>query len=162
MSNQATDNTQAAPTQATPTQKASASDKRRVTVLVGSLRGGSFARKIAKQAIELLPEDCTGTIVEIGHLPLYNFDYDDPEVTDVQTPDSYTEFRETIKASDGILFVTSEKRHRHRLQTKLRCRLETPPGWHHQPFRRTHGRLQLAEEPAPGTLLLRHAHPRPA
>jgi len=123
MNNPATDNTQAAPTQtapaqetpaqaattqAAPTQKTSASKKKQITVLVGSLRGGSFARKIATQAIELLPEDCTGSIVEIGHLPLYNFDYDDPEITDVQTPDSYTEFRETIKASDGILFVTSE------------------------------------------------------
>ncbi|MCG7231297.1 NADPH-dependent FMN reductase [Corynebacterium propinquum] len=123
MNNPATDNTQAAPTQtapaqetpaqaattqAAPTQKTSASKKKQITVLVGSLRGGSFARKIATQAIELLPEDCTGTIVEIGHLPLYNFDYDDPEVPDVQTPHSYTEFRETIKDSDGILFVTSE------------------------------------------------------
>ncbi|MGN6964355.1 NADPH-dependent FMN reductase, partial [Neisseria sp. P0016.S002] len=36
------------------------------------------------------------------------FDYDDPAVTDFPTPSSYTEFRETIKASAGVLFVTSE------------------------------------------------------
>ncbi|WP_308409952.1 NADPH-dependent FMN reductase, partial [Brevibacterium paucivorans] len=40
--------------------------------------------------------------------PLYDFDYDDPEVTDKPVPAEYTEFRETIKASDGVLFVTPE------------------------------------------------------
>lgn len=79
-----------------------------VSVLVGSLRKQSYARKIANNAIEMLPSHVAGAIVEIGHLPLYNFDYDDPEITDVPVPASYTSFRETIKASDGILFVTSE------------------------------------------------------
>ena len=56
----------------------------------------------------MFPEGYEAQIVEIGHLPLYNFDYDDPAVTDFSTPSSYTEFRETIKASAGVLFVTSE------------------------------------------------------
>lgn len=81
---------------------------KKVSVLVGSLRRGSFARQIAKNVIEMFPAGYDVQIVEIGHLPLYNFDYDDPEVTDVALPASYTEFRETIKASDGVLFVTSE------------------------------------------------------
>ena len=55
-----------------------------------------------------VPRGYEAQIVEIGHLPLYNFDYDDPAVTDFPTPSSYTEFRETIKASAGVLFVTSE------------------------------------------------------
>ena len=79
---------------------------KKIAVLVGSLRGGSFARKIATHALELFPEGFEAEIVEIGHLPLYNFDYDDPEVPEVSLPEAYTAFRETIKAADGVLFVT--------------------------------------------------------
>ena len=79
-----------------------------ISVLVGSLRGGSYARKIAKNVISMFPSDWDVNIVEIGHLPLYNFDYDDPSVADVALPEAYTQFRETIKGSDGVLFVTPE------------------------------------------------------
>lgn len=81
---------------------------KKVSVLIGSLRKGSFARKIANNLIEMFPQGYDVKIIEIGHLPLYNFDYDDPTVTDVPTPESYTEFRRIIKESDGVLFVTSE------------------------------------------------------
>ncbi|MCL6037533.1 NAD(P)H-dependent oxidoreductase [Neisseria meningitidis] len=81
---------------------------KKISILVGSLRRASFARKVALNAVQMFPEGYQAEIVEIGHLPLYNFDYDDPAVEDVPLPESYTAFRETIKASDGILFVTSE------------------------------------------------------
>lgn len=81
---------------------------KRVSVIVGSLRRGSFARKIAHNLIPMFPEGYQAKIVEIRDLPLYDFDYDDPEVTDKPVPAEYTEFRETIKASDGVLFVTPE------------------------------------------------------
>lgn len=55
---------------------------KKVSILVGSLRKGSFARKIAQNVIPMFPEGYEAQIVEIGHLPLYNFDYDDPAVTD--------------------------------------------------------------------------------
>ncbi|WQN46010.1 NADPH-dependent FMN reductase [Actinotignum schaalii] len=80
----------------------------KISILVGSLRRGSYARKIASEVAGYFPEGYQVEIVEIGHLPLYNFDYDDAAVTDVPLPESYTSFRETIKASDGILFVTPE------------------------------------------------------
>lgn len=79
-----------------------------ISVLIGSLRRGSYARKIAHNAIDLFPENYEAQIVEIRELPLYDFDYDDPEITDKPTPPEYTQFRETIKTSDGILFVTPE------------------------------------------------------
>lgn len=79
-----------------------------VSVIVGSLRGGSFARKIAKSIIPLFPDGVEGRILEIRDLPLYNFDYDDPAVPAVATPGAYTVFREAIKAADGVLFVTPE------------------------------------------------------
>ena len=81
---------------------------KKVSILVGSPRKGSFARKVAQNVIPMFPEGYEAQIVEIGGLPLYNFDYDDPAETDFPTPESYTAFRETIKASDGVLFVTSE------------------------------------------------------
>lgn len=80
----------------------------RISVLVGSLRQASYARKIARNACTYFPNDWEVNIVEIRNLPLYNFDYDDPEVTDMPVPQEYTEFRNTIKASDGVLFVTPE------------------------------------------------------
>ena len=81
---------------------------KKVSILVGSLRKGSFARKVAQNVIPMFPEGYEAQIVEIGGLPLYNFDYDDPAETDFPTPESYTAFRETIKASAGVLFVTPE------------------------------------------------------
>ena len=86
----------------------SINQKVKVSVLVGSLRRGSYARKLARTALDMFPEHVDASIVEIRDLPLYNFDYDDPAVDDVATPPEYTEFRETIKASDGVLFVTPE------------------------------------------------------
>lgn len=79
-----------------------------ISVLVGSLRRASYARKIARNVIDYFPAGYDANIVEIRDLPLYDFDYDDPDVADKPTPTQYTQFREKIKASDGIVFVTSE------------------------------------------------------
>lgn len=81
---------------------------KKIAVLVGSLRGGSNARKIANHALELFPGGFEAEIVEIRDLPLYDFDYDDPAVPEKPAPEAYTAFRETIKAADGVLFVTPE------------------------------------------------------
>ncbi|WP_157403087.1 NADPH-dependent FMN reductase [Ursidibacter maritimus] len=81
---------------------------KKISILVGSLRKGSYARKVASNVLTMFPAGYQAEIVEIGHLPLYNFDYDDPNETSVTLPESYTQFRETLKQSDGILFVTSE------------------------------------------------------
>ncbi|SDS39622.1 NADPH-dependent FMN reductase [Corynebacterium timonense] len=79
-----------------------------ISILVGSLRRASIARTIATATVNMFPAGVDARIVEIGHLPLYNFDYDDPGVTDVDTPAEYTQFRQVIAASDGVLFVTPE------------------------------------------------------
>lgn len=79
-----------------------------ISVLVGSLRKGSYARKIAKNIVKMFPQGYEAKIVEIADLPLYNFDYDDPAVKDVELPEIYTKFREIIKASDGVFFITPE------------------------------------------------------
>ncbi len=81
---------------------------KKITILIGSLRRGSFARKTALNVMKMFPENYEVNIVEIRDLPLYNFDYDDANETDFPLPEAYTEFRKTIKSSDGILFVTPE------------------------------------------------------
>ena len=57
-----------------------------ISILVGSLRRASYARKIALKAATYFPDDFKVDIVEIRDLPLYNFDYDDPAVSDIATP----------------------------------------------------------------------------
>ncbi len=76
--------------------------KKKIAVIVGSLRKESYNKKIAKTLIELAPSSLELKIVEIGQLPLYNED------DDVSPPKSWTEFRTLIKGFDGILFVTPE------------------------------------------------------
>lgn len=73
-----------------------------VAVLVGSLRKASLNRKVAQALGELAPSNLKLKIVEIGDLPLYNEDIDtDP-------PAAYKTFREQIKGSNALLFVTPE------------------------------------------------------
>lgn len=74
----------------------------RVAVLVGSLRAGSLNRKMAESLIAMGSDNLALGIVEIGKLPLYNEEYDE------NPPSEWREFRERIKASDAILFVSPE------------------------------------------------------
>jgi len=74
----------------------------KVAVLVGSLRKGSYSRMIAK-AMCGLAEGMDCTIVEIGALPLY-----DPDLEEPKPPAECTAFREAIRRADAVLFVTPE------------------------------------------------------
>ncbi|MFY9959949.1 NADPH-dependent FMN reductase [Pseudomonas sp.] len=73
-----------------------------VAVVVGSLRKESFNRKVALALSQLAPANLRLKIVEIGDLPLYNEDID------VDPPAAYKAFREQIRSSDAVLFVTPE------------------------------------------------------
>ncbi|MDD4970691.1 MAG: NAD(P)H-dependent oxidoreductase [Paludibacter sp.] len=75
---------------------------KKIAILIGSLRTGSFNRKVAKAVIALAPETLALEIVEIGQLQLYNQDLD------VDPPKEWKEFREKIREFDGILFFTPE------------------------------------------------------
>lgn len=74
----------------------------KVAVLVGSLRKASINRKVANALAELAPANLTLQIVEIGELALYNEDID------VDPPAAYKAFRDQLRASDAVLFVTPE------------------------------------------------------
>ena len=76
--------------------------KKKIAVLVGSLRKESINRKIANELIKLAPESLEMEIVEIGQLAQYNEDLD------ANPPAEWVTFREKIGAADGFLFVTPE------------------------------------------------------
>jgi chromate reductase len=73
-----------------------------VAVLVGSLRKESINRKVARALAELAPASLKLGIVEIGELALYNEDID------TEPPAAYKAFRDKVRASDAVLFVTPE------------------------------------------------------
>ena len=77
---------------------------KRIGFMLGSLRRDAFTRTIANQLAELFPEDFEIVFPEIGHLEMYNQDYDD----DNKTPESWKAFREEVKKLDGVMFVTPE------------------------------------------------------
>jgi chromate reductase len=76
---------------------------RNVAVIVGSLRKESFSRKMANALAALAPASLKLQIVEIGQLPLYNQDLEEAD-----PPAAWVSFRERIKASEAVLFVTPE------------------------------------------------------
>ncbi len=74
----------------------------KVGYLIGSLAKGSINRKLAGALVRLAPEEFTMTEIRIADLPLYSYDYD------ADFPAVATAFKDAIKASDAILFVTPE------------------------------------------------------
>jgi chromate reductase, NAD(P)H dehydrogenase (quinone) len=73
-----------------------------VAVFVGSLRKDAFSRKVANALATLGPPSLKLSIVEIGHLPLYNQD------DEASPPAAWISFRTRVKAADAVLFVTPE------------------------------------------------------
>jgi NAD(P)H-dependent FMN reductase len=70
--------------------------------MVGSLRKESFSRKVAQALVAQAPPSLECRFVEIGDLQLYNQDLDD------SPPENWTAFRDSIKATNAVLFVTPE------------------------------------------------------
>jgi chromate reductase, NAD(P)H dehydrogenase (quinone) len=76
--------------------------KKRIAVIIGSLRKDSINRKMANNMIRLAPSSLKLEILEIDNLSMYNQDLDnDP-------PREWIEFRKRVKSYDGVLFVTPE------------------------------------------------------
>lgn len=74
-----------------------------VVVLVGSLRGASYSRRLAHALINLAQPALNARIAEIGELPFYNQDLE------TETPPAaWTAFRETVRKAQAVLFVTPE------------------------------------------------------
>ena len=66
----------------------------------GSLRKGSFSRKVLEKAADLMPDGSSLRIADISKIPIFNSDY-------VKEPDkSVIEFKKLVLESDGFLIVT--------------------------------------------------------
>ncbi len=76
----------------------------KIAIIVGSLREGSFNRKIARSVCAIRGDNLECEMVEIGDLPLYNQDFDALP----QQPKEYVRFRDQVRGVDGILFCTPE------------------------------------------------------
>lgn len=77
---------------------------KKIAVIVGSLRKDSLNRKMAQVLMSLAPQSLACEMIEIGNLPLYNQDLDDQN----KQPPAWVEFRNKVKACDGVLFLTPE------------------------------------------------------
>lgn len=73
-----------------------------VAVIVGSLRKQSFSLKVAKALAQLAPSSLKLNIVTLHDLSFFNQDLE------ATPPADWVKFRETIQASDAVLFVTPE------------------------------------------------------
>ena len=75
----------------------------KIAIVVGSLRKGSFNRRVA-EALTRLPQ-AQGhefAFLEIGDLPLYNQD------DDASPPAAAVRLKHEVRAADGVIFVTPE------------------------------------------------------
>lgn len=77
---------------------------KKIGILVGSLRKGSYSRKIAEAMSKKLDENFEVSFISIEDLPLYNEDLDE----DGLVPKRWEELRKNIKEVDSFLFVTPE------------------------------------------------------
>ena len=71
-------------------------------VLVGSLRRESINLKLAKAIAKLGESRFTSQFPQIGDLPLYNEDLENP------MPESVARLKREIEAADAVLFITPE------------------------------------------------------
>jgi chromate reductase, NAD(P)H dehydrogenase (quinone) len=76
---------------------------RNLALIVGSLRQGAYTRLVAQALIDLAPPTLKLNEVGIGELPFYNQDLE----TDTP-PAPWRTFRDQIRKSDGVVFVTPE------------------------------------------------------
>ena len=78
--------------------------KKTVGILVGSLRQGSYCKRVALHLVGLLSGQYDVTLPDIGRLTFYNEDLD----AEGLTPQPWLDFRREIRALDGVVFVTPE------------------------------------------------------
>ncbi|WP_347339393.1 NAD(P)H-dependent oxidoreductase [Lentilactobacillus dabitei] len=75
---------------------------KKVGLLVGSLRQGSYSKQLAKNIALLFPVEVIPKVIGINDLPLFNEDLESKEVN------SWNRFREQVNDVDGLVFVTPE------------------------------------------------------
>ena len=69
---------------------------------IGSLRKDSYSRSLMGAAMQLLPQNVTLEVFEIGEIPPFNQDFER------NPPEVVTQMKGKIRAADAILFVSPE------------------------------------------------------
>ncbi len=77
---------------------------KKIGIIVGSQRNGSYTHSIAKEFLHLVPQGYEAKIFDISQLPIYNQDYDDVG----PLPQSYIDFRNEVEGTDAFIFATPE------------------------------------------------------
>ena len=75
----------------------------KIGLLVGSLRKGSFNRKLAEVSKKIIDEGNEAEIIDISYLPFYNQDDDG-----ANPREEYTKIRDELRKYDGYIFFTPE------------------------------------------------------
>lgn len=75
----------------------------KIGLLVGSLRKGSFNRKLAEISKKIIDEGNEAEIIDISYLPFYNQDDDG-----ANPREEYTRIRNELRKYDGYIFFTPE------------------------------------------------------
>ncbi|NLC14000.1 MAG: NAD(P)H-dependent oxidoreductase [Chloroflexi bacterium] len=76
---------------------------KKIAIVVGSIRKESLSQSLANNMVALLPEGYDAEFIKIDHLPLYSQDYDT-----ANTPEQYKQFRDQVKDTAAVIFVTPE------------------------------------------------------
>lgn len=77
---------------------------KKIGLIVGSLRKGSWNRKVAEVVQGLFPEGYEAEFIEIGDLPFFNEDFE----RENREPESYGTFRKQLDEADAFMFFTPE------------------------------------------------------
>ncbi|QRV01904.1 NAD(P)H-dependent oxidoreductase [Arcanobacterium phocisimile] len=77
---------------------------KKIAVIVGSTRHGSWNRAIAEDLVSMLPDGYEAEFLSIADLPFYDQDWDTPEAI----PAAVTELRAKADAADGFIITTPE------------------------------------------------------
>ncbi len=75
---------------------------KKIGIIVGSNRVGSINRQLAEALIAIGHKDLTLSLIEINELPMFSEDLEKNQIQSVDT------FREAVRSSDLILFITPE------------------------------------------------------
>jgi len=78
----------------------------KIVGLCGSFRKNSYNAMLLKVAGSLLPDGINFEIVSYDDIPIYNADYDIPEVSD--RPESVKKFRDTLATADAFIIASPE------------------------------------------------------
>ncbi|MEZ5961071.1 MAG: NADPH-dependent FMN reductase [Hyphomonadaceae bacterium] len=78
----------------------------RLLGVAGSLRSGSINRALLRAAVKLAPEGMMIETFDLTEVPLYNGD-----IEAAGDPPGVAAFKDAIRASDAVLFVTPEYNH---------------------------------------------------